>query len=110
MSQLPLRASWDARVRAAWQEQVAAARTTPGLVPALLRQRQELLPGFAAYYTQLRALPRRVRRALQRKWKLSLAGVALLLALGATPGQAATIPVSATCSLVNAITAANTDT
>jgi hypothetical protein len=39
-----------------------------------------------------------------------LAGVALLLALGQQPGQAATIPVSAGCTLVDAITAANTDT
>jgi hypothetical protein len=62
------------------------------------------------YYTQLRALPRRVRRALQRQWRLPLAGVALLLALGQRPGLAATIPVNASCTLVDAITAANTDT
>jgi len=110
MSQLPVRSTIDARVRAAWQEQVAAVRNTPGLASALLQQRQELLPRFAACYTQLRALPRRARRALQRKWKLSLAGVALLLALGQEPVLAATINVSGGCSLINAITAANTDT
>ena len=71
---------------------------------------EELLPRFAAYYTYLRALPRRVRRALQRQWHLPLAGVALMLALGQSPGLAATIPVSASCTLINAITAANTDT
>ena len=110
MSPSPLRPTVDARVRAAWQEQVAAAGNTPGLLPELLQRRQELLPRFAAYYTQLRALPRRVRRALQRKWKQSLAGVALMLALGQEPVLAATINVSGGCSLVNAITAANTDT
>jgi len=83
-------------VRAAWQEQVAVAGKTPGLLPELMRWRHELLPTFALHYTQLRALPRRVRRALQRQWKHSLAGVALLLALGQEPALAATIPVSAT--------------
>ena len=97
-------------VLTAWQEQVAAAGNTPGLLPELLQRQHELLPRFAVYYTQLRALPRRVRRALQRKWKHSLAGVALLLALGQEPVLAATINVSGGCSLVNAITAANTDT
>ena len=50
--------SLEAHVRAAWQKQVAAAVHTPGLLPELVR-RHELLPRFAAYYTQLRALPRR---------------------------------------------------
>jgi hypothetical protein len=75
-----------------------------------VRHRPELLPRFAVYYTQLRALPRRVRRALQRQWRLPLAGIALLLALGQQPVQAATIPVGGACTLVDAITAANTDT
>ena len=110
MSQLPVRPTIDARGRAAWQEQVAVAIKTPGLVPALLQRRQELLPRFGAYYTQLHALPRRVRRALQRHWKQSLAGMALLLALGQEPVLAATITVSGGCSLINAIRAANTDT
>ena len=100
----------DAHVRAAWQEQIAAARQRPGLLPELLRRRDELLPRFAAYYTYLRALPRRVRRALQRQWRMPLAGVALMLALGQSPALAATIPVGGSCTLVNAITAANTDT
>jgi hypothetical protein len=75
-----------------------------------VRHQPELLSRFATYYTQLRALPRRVRRALQRQWRLPLAGVALLLALGQNPGLAATIPVGGACTLVDAITAANTDT
>jgi hypothetical protein len=47
---------------------------------------------------------------LQRQWKRSLAGVALLLALGANPALAATINVSGSCNLVAAIRAANSDT
>src|SRR5437762_456005 len=110
MSQPEIRPTLNARMRAAWQEQVATAVKTPGLLPALVQHRQELLPRFATYYTQLRALPRRVRRALQRQWKQSLAGIALLLALGQGPALAATIPVDGTtCTLIDAITAANTD-
>jgi hypothetical protein len=100
----------DAHIRAAWQTQVTAALQTPELSPALVRRRHELFPRFAAYYTQLRALPRRVRRALQRQWRLSLAGIALLLVLGQQPALAATIPVGGACTLVDAITAANADT
>ena len=101
----------DTDVQAAWHEQIAAARQRcRGLLPEIMRRRDELLPRFAAYYTYLRALPRRVRRALQRQWRLPLAGVALMLALGQSPGLAATIPVGGSCTLVDAITAANTDT
>jgi hypothetical protein len=100
----------DVHLRVAWQAQMATAGTTSDLTPELLQRRQGLLPRFTAYYIQLRALPRRVRRALQRKWKLSLTDVALLLALGQEPVLAATINVSGGCSLINAITAANTDT
>jgi hypothetical protein len=65
----------------------------------------------AAWYAQLRALPRRLRRALQRQLALPLAGVALVLALGQAPSQAATITVDGTtCTLADAIMAANTDT
>lgn len=97
----------DARTRAAWQTQVAAARQTPGLVPLLLRQRHELLPRFAATYHQLRTLPKRMRRHLQRQWCASLGGLALLLTLGHAPALAATINVSGACTLSKAIEAAN---
>ena len=106
MQQLP---PLDTRVRAAWQTQVAAAVNTPGLLPAVAQRRQQQLPRFAACYPQLRALPRRVRRALQRQWKQSLAGIALLLALGQGQTLAATLNVSGGCTLLDAITAANTD-
>jgi hypothetical protein len=89
-----------------WQGQ----RTLAVIMPNGMRDCEELLPRVAAYYTYLKALPRRVRRALQRQWRMPLAGVALMLALGQSPGLAATIPVGGSCTLVNAITAANTDT
>jgi hypothetical protein len=100
----------DAHGRTAWQTQMGAAVHTPDLVPALVRRQPALFPRYTVYYTQLRALPRRVRRALQRQWRLPLAGVALMLSLGQSPGLAATIPVGGACTLIDAITAANTDT
>ncbi len=68
-----------------------------------------MLPRFAAYYDTLQHLPRRLRRSLQRQWKQSLAGVALLLTLGQAPALAATINVNGGCTLINAITAANSN-
>jgi hypothetical protein len=50
-----------------------------------------------------------VRRALQRRWRRSLGSIALLCALGQAPALAATIAVGGSCTLVGAITAANTD-
>src|SRR5262249_42693761 len=106
----------------------------PALVNTLAKQR-DMFPRFAAYYTQLRALPRGTRRALQRKlararelialqpeWQRklagSLAGAALLLAL-AQSASAATITVTTNvpdindgdgkCSLIEAIVNANDD-
>jgi hypothetical protein len=70
----------------------------------------ELLPGFLHHYQQLKALPRKTRRSLQRQWKRSLAGLALLIALGQAPALAATINVSGTCTLIRAINAANNTT
>src|SRR6185369_4240393 len=100
----------DARTRAAWQTQVAAARKTPGLLPLLLRQRHALLPRFATAYHRLRTLPKWLRRRLQRHWHASLGGLALLLTLGQAPALAVTINVDGTvCTLVDAITAANTN-
>jgi hypothetical protein len=64
----------------------------------------------AAHYQQLKTLRRRVRRGLQRQWKRSLAGLALLLALGQAPVLAATINVGGSCTLVRAIVAANNNT
>ncbi|MBI3797671.1 MAG: hypothetical protein HY268_11990 [Deltaproteobacteria bacterium] len=100
----------DGRLRAAWQSQLTAAKQTPGLLPLLYRQRHDLLPHFATAYRQLRMLPRRVRRRLQRHWRQSLAGLALGLALGQGMAVADTINVDdTTCTLINAIVTANTD-
>jgi hypothetical protein len=97
----------DSDVLAAWRNTMTSQN--PDLLPEIVHQGDDLLSRFAAYYIQLRALPRRVRRALQRHWRLPLAGVALMLALGQSPAIAATIPVGGNCTLIDAITAANTD-
>jgi hypothetical protein len=69
-----------------------------------------LLPRFATAYQQLRTLPKWLRRRLQRHWHASLGGLALLLTLGQAPALAVTINVDGTvCTLVDAITAANTN-
>lgn len=111
--------SGNASLLGAWHAQVAAtARQSPWLVRELLRRKQELLPKFRAYYQQLRALPRWTRRLLQRKLAPSLAGAALLLALGQGHAIAATINVTTNvpdintdgqCSLIEAIVNANDD-
>jgi hypothetical protein len=68
-----------------WRDPLA----TPA--PTSRRGWEALLGGDAlqrratAWYAQLGALPRRLRRALQRKLALPLMGVALLLALGQEP-------------------------
>lgn len=95
----------------AWRAQLADSARNPKLKQQLHGRESELLPCFAAHYQRLSRLPRRMRRSLQRQWKRSLAGVALLMALGALPAQAANITVDGTtCTLVDAITAANNDT
>jgi hypothetical protein len=100
----------DSDVVSAWQEQMATAVKALELLPEVMRHRDELFLRFAAHYARLRALPRRARRALQKQWRMPLAGVAFMLTLGQGPALAATIPVNASCTLVNALTAANTDT
>ena len=59
MPYAPQSPSFETHVRAAWQAQLAVVKA-PGLLPALVRHRHELLPRVTAYDTQLRALPRRV--------------------------------------------------
>ena len=131
----------DRTIAAAWDSQVKEADQTPWLAGTLTECGDELFARFAACYAELRALPRGARRALQRKlarstdlaailpeylhqggrrlqhrmaW--SLAGAALLLALGQGVGSAATITVTTNdpriipdgqCSLVEAIVNAN---
>jgi len=134
----------DDTIAAAWDSQVAEAAQTPWLKEELRRCDSDLFPPFAACYAELRALPRSARRALQRRiarsselaailpewfrsgggralqYKLarSLAGAALLLALGQGIIEAATINVTTAnpkakrdgqCSLIEAIINANRD-
>jgi hypothetical protein len=101
----------DQSIFHAWREGVSqAAKQLPLKPPLLAAQAPELLPRFSAHYQRLKTLSRPVRRRLQRQWKRSLAGIALLMALGAQPALAATIPVRGDCNLIAAIRAANSDT
>jgi hypothetical protein len=134
----------DDTIVAAWDSQVAEASETPWLQQMLAQADGDLFPRFAARYRELRALPRSARRALQRQLKrsreltailpewlhgrsgrtlqrklaYSLAGAALLLALGQGVATAATITVTTSdpsiiadgqCSLIEAIVNANND-
>jgi len=127
--------SLDEAIVAAWDSQVAGAAETPWLAQALATKSADLFPRFASCYAQLRALPRGARRALQRRlarscelaipfeWQRklagSLAGAALLLALGQGTAQAVDITVNTNnpaingadnkCSLIEAIINANDD-
>lgn len=95
----------DPDVLTRFHEELARAAAMPALAPA----GPALWPRFAGYYQGLTRLPRRLRRALQRRWRRSLGGIALLCALGQAPALAATINVIGDCTLVDAITAANDD-
>jgi predicted outer membrane repeat protein len=88
-----------------WQELVASMAKTPWLVRPLMRQGADAVARVAQQYLRPRRLPRRVRRALERRGALSLAGAALLLALaGPEPGWAGTtLSVSSGGDLFNAI-------
>lgn len=95
---------------AAWREQLVISVQQPMAAQLLKQPSQQDWPRFYRFYKTLQALPRRRRRSLQRRLKQSLAGVALLLALGSEPALAATINVDGVdCTLIDAITAANTD-
>jgi hypothetical protein len=100
----------DESLLSAWREGIAEASKDHSLKHQLRQRESELLPRFAEHYGKLSALPRRIRRKLQRQWRKSLAAIALLLLLGAAPALAATINVGGTCTLGRAITAANNDT
>ncbi len=61
------RSSFDTTIVSAWRGQLAATGKRLGLRTHLLQHRHELLPRFAAAYRQLRALPRRLRKAVQHR-------------------------------------------
>ncbi len=91
----------------AWRGQVATTGKRLRLRTYLLHHRHELLPRFAAVYRQLRALPRRLCKAVQRHWGVSLAGVALLLTLQPRGSHAADFTAGTEAELVTAVTLAN---
>ncbi|HXK29337.1 MAG TPA: right-handed parallel beta-helix repeat-containing protein [Candidatus Binatia bacterium] len=112
----------DNTVITAWKFQITEAAKTPWLAELLAWHGGELFPRFVATYSELRALPRGARRALQRrlahsrelsavlqewlqqqssralqqKLAATLAGAALLLVLGRGVAEANTITVNAT--------------
>jgi hypothetical protein len=101
----------------AWQQALAEVPQTPALAGA---RRADLFGRFAAWYGRLRSRPRAERRRWQRQLGLSLAGVALILAVNGAPigavGPAAMITVTdstgtvannGACSLPEAIINAN---
>ncbi len=101
------RSSFDTATLSAWRGQLAATGARRGLRTQLLQHRQELLPRFASVYRQLRALPRRVRKAMQRCWGVSLAGVALVLTVQPSVSEAANFIAGTAAELITAINTAN---
>jgi hypothetical protein len=97
----------------AWREQVGK---TPRLAHLLLQRGRHLLERFQHVHTALSRLSRPAQVRWQRKLGASLAGVALALALSGAPSVQAfpvgpEVHINGTdCFLVDAITAANTDT
>ena len=69
----------------AWQQALAEVPATPALSGVLLRRRADLFARFAAWYERLLSRPRAERRRWQRQLGLSLAGIALLLAVNGAP-------------------------
>lgn len=90
------------------------ARWKP-LAALLLQRNAGLVHRFSRFYSRIRALSRQRRRLLIRKSAATLAGVALLLALGHSPStmpvaHAATIEVDeVNCTLVDAMLSAEYD-
>jgi Ca2+-binding RTX toxin-like protein len=115
MSSYPL----DSQIQEVFRDECRAILKAGGDGIRLDTESLRLLPGFAEHYRSLRALPRRTRRSLERRWKRRLGAIALLITLGQAPALAATIGVSAgtpppinadgRCSLVEAIVNANND-
>jgi hypothetical protein len=104
-------------LQAAWQElaeqaAVQAVEGKPWLLKLLAERGAAIVTRYALWRQRLRRLRPGERKRLQRRLGLSLAGAALALALmaGPAPVSADTIAVDgATCTLADAITAANTN-
>lgn len=83
---------------------------SPSLNQHMVSFWQRTLKRCLTFLEQLQQLPRHTRRRIQRTSGLTLAGIALSLSLSSAPTvEAATITVGGGCTLVDAITAANTD-
>ena len=105
------------QVRDAFDEGCRAVFKTHSQRPMLEYKSRDLLLRFAAHYQHLSALPRRMRRALERRWKQTLSAIALLMTLGQAPASAAIMQVAPNtppaikadgkCSLIEAIVNAN---
>ncbi|MGH7961533.1 MAG: hypothetical protein ACRERD_06855, partial [Candidatus Binatia bacterium] len=97
-----------------WQRRRGKARLTRAwLWQIVLEQGPEGQARFSHYYAQLQALPRYTRRALQGRLAQSLAGVAVLMALGQAPAWAGTtinVAASDEAGLIQAINDANSET
>lgn len=112
MTQQPHWTTGHATVVAAWQNHLRRLSCAPWLLQTVLAQGAAVAERFAAFSQHLRALPRRTRRVVSKQWATSMTGVALLLALGQGPVEAATFLVtntldSGTGSLRQAILDAN---
>jgi hypothetical protein len=98
------------------QSRVPFERESPWIRAVWLHHGERILARFIEKCKQLLALPRNTQRWLTRRWRTSLAGIALALALTGAPGSLTAAPAGTivvdgtTCTLANAITSANTDT
>jgi len=101
-------------ILSAWREGVAEAARGSGSGRRLLSRERELLPLFWEQYEKLKAMPRRMRRLIQKKWKHTLAGVAVLMVLGggsaAQAGTTINVPAGDVDALIEAINDANSET
>ena len=105
---------WDRSVRAQFDHPLPIA-----VAPSSRWAGPHVQLRFKGHYEALRALPRRTRRSIERRWRRSLAAVALALTLAQAPAWAATINVAAgtppsidpdgSCSLLEALANANAD-
>ncbi len=100
----------------AWLQALDQVHDKPWLLALAQRHGSRIYRRFQQQYRRLLSQPARSTQRLQRRLGLGLAGAALLLALagvGLSPRQAFADSITvdgATCTLADAITAANTDT
>lgn len=97
--------------RALVQFHIDEAIKNPWSATVLLKRAALILRRFIHFLRQLREQTSRFGHILITKLGLSVVATALVLALSSTPARAASINVDGvSCTLIDAITAANTDT